>query len=88
MELLHPFSPTDLARPETYELLIDCLANSSLVIRELGSYKLQIYVPAGSGIRYSAADPENLRTAAYNAWRRLIPPGQLPPSAPPVKKGM
>ncbi len=86
MDLLHPFSPSQLSRPGLYELLIDYLVNSNLVIRELGQWHLYRYVPAGKTIPYSAAADSLVRERAEAQWRALIPSGQLPPALAPAGK--
>ncbi len=79
MTLLHSISEREVATPETYESLIAYLDNPHLLIRELGAWHLYLLVPAGRGIRYSAAADAGVRRQAQQEWRNLIPPGQLPP---------
>jgi hypothetical protein len=86
MEMMHNFSGAELRRPERYELLIDYLVNSNLVIRELGAWHLYRLVPAGQGIPYAADADSRLRDSAAAAWRGLIPSGQLPPTKAPTPK--
>jgi hypothetical protein len=86
MDLLHPFSPAQLSRPGLYELLIDYLVNSNLVIRELGQWHLYRLVPAGKIIPYAAAADSLVRERAEAQWRALIPSGQLPPTVAPAGK--
>lgn len=88
MEMLHPFSPAELNRPERYELLIDYLVNPNMIIRELGSFHLYNLVPAGKSIGYAADADSRVRAAAEAQWRLLIPPGQLPPRGPAVPMPM
>lgn len=85
MELLHYFSAEQLKRPERYEVLIDNLDNSNLVIRELSHWHLVSLVPQGRKIRYSAAMDSIQRQQAQAEWRLLIPPGQLPPAPQKAK---
>lgn len=80
MDLMHKFSDAELRRPGLYELLIDYLVNTNLVIRELAYWHLCTIVPQGRNIPYSAAADAPTRERAEAAWRALIPPGQLPPS--------
>jgi hypothetical protein len=79
LQLLHTFAPPDLARPETYETLIDYLNHEKLSVRELASWHLTRLVPQGRTIGFDAAAPAEQRGRAVAAWRRLIPAGQLPP---------
>jgi len=78
MQLLHPFGPRDLAQPETYEALIDYLASPKLAVRELSHWHLVRLVPAGKSIPFAAAAGTEPRAIAQAAWRKLIPPGELP----------
>jgi hypothetical protein len=52
--------------------------------RELARWHLVRLVPEGASIKYDAAAPEAERLQAIAEWRRLVPPGELPP--PPKKK--
>jgi hypothetical protein len=82
LQLLH--NPFALDRPETYETLIAYLRHSRLAVRELARWHLYRIVPAGRKIAYDAAAAENMaeRQKAYEAWKKLIPSGKLPPTAP------
>src|SRR5262249_9428100 len=75
MDLMHKFSDAELRRPGLYELLIDYLVNSNIVIRELGAWHLYTIVPQGRNIPYSASADSATRERAEAAWRALIPPG-------------
>ncbi len=85
MELLHGISATDAAEPATWQRLIDDLDNPVVALRELSAWNLEILVPAGQKIGYSASADQVRRRATQAQWRQLVPPGQLPaaPSAPP-----
>jgi hypothetical protein len=85
MEMVHGLPEAESRRPERYEQLIDYLVNPNLVIRELGALQLYKWVPAGRGIPYSAAADSATRERSELLWRALIPPGQLPPAAPPAQ---
>jgi hypothetical protein len=85
MTLLHGFSEQAVGRPETYELLIGYLKHNQIAIRELAAWNLYHMVPAAQGIAYDAMDPAK-REKAYRQWLQLIPPGKLPPPAPPAPK--
>jgi hypothetical protein len=80
MQLLHSFSEEQLARPETYETLLDYLGNEQLPIRGLAYWHLSRLVPAGRKIPYNPLDPKEERDRAVQEWRKLIPSGQLPPA--------
>jgi hypothetical protein len=84
MQLLHSFGEADLARPETYEVLIDNLESEKLMLRGLAYWHLSRLVPAGQEFGYSPLDPKEKRAEAVEKWRKLIPAGQLPP-APKVQ---
>jgi hypothetical protein len=79
MNLVHGFGGNDLARPETYETLINYLQHQQLAIRELAAWNLHELVPQGKKIAYDAAAPADQRARAQLAWRKLIPDGKLPP---------
>ncbi|MBM4071512.1 MAG: hypothetical protein FJ271_21645 [Planctomycetes bacterium] len=81
MELLHStyYTPQNIARPETYEVLIHYLNNDLLPIRELAAWHLYRLVPAGRDIPYVGTMPAQARRAAQDRWHKLIPAGQLPP---------
>jgi hypothetical protein len=79
MELLHSFGESDLARPETYETLIDYLGHKKLAIRGLAYWHLRRLVPAGKALGYNAWDTKEKRQEAIDKWKNLIPSGKLPP---------
>jgi hypothetical protein len=79
MQLLHSFGESDLARPETFETLIDYLGHKKLAIRGLAYWHLRRLVPAGKAFGYNAWDSEEKRQEAINKWKNLIPSGKLPP---------
>jgi hypothetical protein len=78
MQLLHSFGSRDLNRPETYEALIDYLGSTKVAIRELSAWHLVRLVPRGKDIGFDAGGPAQQIAQAQAAWRKLIPPGQLP----------
>ena len=78
LQLLHGFSDADLARPETYETLIDYLAHSRLALRGLAYWHLYRLVPAGRDLGYNPLDEKNKRQAAIAKWQKLVPRGELP----------
>jgi hypothetical protein len=79
LQLLHSFGDSDLARPATYETLIDYLMHDNLAVRQLAHFHLVRQVPAGRNIAYDAAAPEDARKQAYEKWKELVPSGKLPP---------
>ena len=58
---------------------MESLNNPHLAVRTLAHWHLVRLVPAGKEIPYDAAAPAEDRRAAFQRWRDLIPPGQLPP---------
>jgi hypothetical protein len=78
VQLLHSFDETDLARPATYETLIDYLLSDKLAIRQLAHWHLERLVPAGKDIAYDVAGPAEERQQGYEKWKKLIPSGHLP----------
>jgi hypothetical protein len=78
LQLLHSFSDADLARPETYQTLIDYLDHDQLGIRGLAYWHLIRLVPAGKELGYDPLGPKDAREAAIQKWRKLVPPGKVP----------
>jgi hypothetical protein len=78
MQLLFGFSPGQLARPETYALLIEYLKHGRLAIRELAHRHLLRLVPDGRSIAYDPAGSVRQRARAYAAWKKRIPDGEVP----------
>jgi hypothetical protein len=85
MQLLHSFGPEELARPETYQTLIDYLGHHLLGIRATAYWHLSRLVPAGQKLGYNPLDAQEAREAAIQKWRKLVPPGKVPPR--PVSSG-
>jgi len=81
LHLLHSFGESELARPETYQTLIDYLEHDSLPIRGLAYWHLHRLVPQGSDFGYDPAGSKEERHAAVEKWRKLIPEGKLPPAS-------
>jgi hypothetical protein len=77
--LLFGLDEHQLAQPAAYDILIAMLGNEKLAVRELANWHLQRLVPAGKDIAYDPAGPAEARQEAQASWRRLIPPGQVPP---------
>jgi hypothetical protein len=86
LHLLLGFDEDEQRQPDTYEVLIDSLKHSKLAVRELARWHLARLSPEGNKIGYDAGAPADQRERAYEQWRALIPPGQLPPQlrAPPA----
>lgn len=85
LQLLHSFGEADLTRPETYEMLIDYLGHDRLAVRGLANWHLVRLVPDGKKIDFDPMGSKEVRTKAMEAWRKLVPPGKLPPPARPEK---
>ena len=83
LQLLHSFSADDLERPETYETLIAYLRAGKLSIRELARWHLYRTVPSGKTIPYDPAGSDGEQARAFQAWKKLIPEGKLPPRPEP-----
>ena len=86
LHLLNGIEAEKRHEPETYDLLIQELKHSKLPIRELAHWHLVRLAPEGKSIAFDAAGDESQRLMAVEAWRRLIPEGQLPPA--PKKKAL
>ncbi len=85
LELLHDFGDDDLARPVTYEELINLLGSDKRFIRGLAYWHLSRLVPEGKAFGYDPFGPQDARDAAVKKWKELIPAGKLPP--PPKEEG-
>jgi len=81
LQLLH--SPFAADSPDTYETLIAYLGHGQLAVRELARWHLYRLAPAGRDIAYDAAAAEAERTKGIDAWKKLIPRGELPPKEKP-----
>ena len=84
MQLLFGFEPEDLKQPETFEVLIEYLAHDQAPIRNLAAWHLVRLVPQGKSIAFKPNGTKEDADASYRAWKKLIPPGKLPPE---LKKG-
>lgn len=80
LQMLHSFDEGARDRPETYETMIEYLRHDNMAIRELARWHLYRWAIAGRDIPYDAAAGKADLDKAYNAWKRLIPDGKLPPS--------
>jgi hypothetical protein len=68
--------------PGIFQALIGYLGKEQrkIAIRELAYYHLWHLVPEGRNISYSATMPAAQLDQAQLEWRKLIPPGSLPPA--------
>jgi hypothetical protein len=79
MQLLHTFSSEDVARPETYDTLINYLLHETVAIRELAYWHLIRLMPQGSKIPpFDATGNTEQRITAFKAWKALIPDDTVP----------
>lgn len=83
VRLLHGFSAEDRAKPETYEVLIEYLQSEQPAIRNLSAWHLRRLVPKGKEIPFRPSASKAECVSAYDAWKAMIPAGQLPPDASP-----
>lgn len=81
LQLLLGFSADDLQQPETFEVLIDYLTHDRPAVRNLAAWHLVRLVPDGKGVEYTPSASKADCAAAHRAWKKLVPAGQLPPSA-------
>ena len=77
LELLHSFGDELLARPETYQMLINYLGSERTSLRELAYWHLSRLVPGGKALGYDPLAPKEQRDAAIKEWRKL----ELPPKS-------
>jgi uncharacterized protein (TIGR03000 family) len=87
LQLLHSFGDNAISHPEWYETMIDYLDHHLLAMRGLAYWHLSRVVPEGRKFGYHPLDSKEQREKAIAEWRKLIPPGKLPPKATPEKKG-
>jgi uncharacterized protein (TIGR03000 family) len=78
LQLLHGFNEEELARPETYQLLIKYLTNARLAVRALAYWNLVRLVPAGRDIAYDPTEGKEALKRAQQEWQKLVPAGQVP----------
>jgi uncharacterized protein (TIGR03000 family) len=79
LQLLHSFSEEEEKQPELYEILIRYLDDEKLPVRGLAHWHLVRLAPAGKKISYDPIAPKEQREKAIAEWKKLIPPGKLPP---------
>lgn len=86
VHLLFGFDEQERDRPFAYELLLSLLDHKSVAVRELAHWHLVRMAPAGSDIAFDAGADDKQRRQAVERWRKLIPPGELPPRPKLLKK--
>jgi hypothetical protein len=86
LNLLHDFSDEELARPETYEALLDYLESDRPAVRALAHWHLVRLVPVGAGIKFNPMASKEEREKAAKEWRKLIPRGKVPARVPAREK--
>ena len=85
MHLLFGFDEQERDRPAIYQFLLSLLEHKSVAVRELAHWHLVRLAPAGRDIVFDAGAAEEDRQKSVESWRKLIPPGELPPR-PKVQK--
>ena len=78
MQLLFGFSATDLTQAETFEVLVEYLQHETPAVRNLAAWHLHRLVPQGKTIPFSPTGDKVAIDQTYQAWKKLIPAGQLP----------
>src|SRR5581483_2766164 len=78
LQLLLGFNDAERAVPATYDLLIEDLDHRLPTVRELAHWHLVRLAPAGRDIPYDPTAGAEARRRAIQAWRDVIPAGQLP----------
>ena len=79
-DLLYTYSIEQLNDPSTWELLIAYLKHPNLAVRELADDQLTLLLPElHAQVPYDPAASAEQRNVAVAMWKRLIPPGHLPP---------
>jgi hypothetical protein len=86
LHFLHTPADEEMARPETYEMLIDYLNSDRLAVRGLAFWHLYRLVPSGRVISYDPLAAPAERARARAEWKKLIPDGKLPPSSKEQEK--
>lgn len=81
VQLLHTPGDADISRPELYQGLIEFLDHNQMAIRGLAHWHLIRLAPAGEKIGYVPTAEKAARAEAIAQWKKLIPPGQLPPKS-------
>jgi hypothetical protein len=76
MQMLH--SPFDRSQAETYETLITYLKHRKQAVRVLAAWHLYRLTTVGKDVAYDPSAPAAERNKAVEAWKKLIPDGELP----------
>jgi hypothetical protein len=82
VQLLFGFSPAEVRAPETYQVLIDYLAHEKPAVRNLAAWHLVRLVPQGREIPFKPSGTVLEAAKTQEAWKKLIPMGELPPRPP------
>ncbi len=83
MKLLSPFSEQALKDPDTYQKLIDLLADENPVLRQMAELHLysemKVLLPAEAlKIDYDPLWDVAKQKEAVDKWKKVIPPGKIP----------
>ena len=81
LSLLHSFGEEELARPDTYQLLIAYLDHDILGIRGLAHWHLTRIYPDGKAFGYDPLAPKEERDLAVKKWKAVLNKGDLPPKS-------
>jgi hypothetical protein len=74
-----PNPDADLAKPATYQELIDMLDHENLVVRDLAFWHLALLVPEGAKtIAYNPVLETDKRREAVSQWRKLVGKDHVP----------
>jgi hypothetical protein len=79
VQLLFGFSKEELMQPETFDVMIEYIRSDSPAIRNLAMWHLVRVVPRGKDIPYKPNGTKADAESSYQAWRKLVPAGSLPP---------
>jgi hypothetical protein len=76
--LLHGFTPAELRRPETYQVLVEYLQHDKPAVRNLAHWHLVRLVPSGKRIGFKPNASKAELEPVYRLWKELVPAGRLP----------
>jgi hypothetical protein len=79
LSLLHSYGEEELARSDTYQLLIAYLDHDILGIRGLAHWHLTRMYPEGKEFGYDPLLPKEKRDLAVKKWKNVLKKGDLPP---------
>jgi hypothetical protein len=80
VQMLFGFSDHQLRQPETYEVLIEYLVHEKKGIRNLAEWHLVRLHPEGKSIPFKPDGAKADYEKVYEAWKKLIPSGKVPPA--------